>query len=139
MLARLSTPWTLALSDALGLSAPPPIHQAPLRQLDRGPRGFLGLLVEPLKREQHLAAASLLGKQNPVDDAVAVDTHLPNVPLKMARGDQTVLANFCHARQHSRSVVVGQAVDELFDRAASRRRLVIAPASANWCRTTAGG
>ena len=128
-----------AARNALLIPTPPPIRKTSLRQLDSGRGRLLRLLVEPVQRQQDLSAAAFLRKKDAVDDPITVHPDLPDITVKMAGGPQTSIADLLHAREHSRRVGVGELVNELLDRAATRWRPVVAPAPPNRRRPTGGG
>jgi hypothetical protein len=87
--------------NALLIPTPPPIRKTPLRQLDSGPGRLLRLLVEPVQCQQDLSTTVFLRKQDAVDDPISVHPHLPDIPVKMADGPQTPIANLLHAGEHA--------------------------------------
>ena len=104
---------------ALFISSSPPVGEASLRQGDRGRRGLLRLLVEPLQRKEDLATAAFRGEQDAVDHPVAVDPDLPDLAVEMAGGAQPLVADVLHSGEHGRRVVIGETVDERLDRTAT--------------------
>src|SRR5665213_2435224 len=127
-----------AARNALLIPTPPPIRKTSLRQLDSGRGRLLRLLLEPIQAQQNLSAAAFLREQDAVDDPIAVHSDLPDVAVKMTGGSQAPIANLLHAGEHSRRVGIGELVDELLDRAAPRRGLIVAPAPPDRRRLTGG-
>lgn len=115
------------MSRPLGGPATAPVTESSLRQLDRRARRLLGLLLEPVKREQDATTCALLGEQDPVDNAIAIDSDLPDVSLEVASGDQTAVADVGHAGEYRCGIAIGQRIDEFFNRTAARGRPVVAP------------
>jgi hypothetical protein len=82
-----------------------------LRQLDRGSRCLLSLLLEALERKQHAPARTLLGEQDAVDHPIAVNANLPDVPVQMSRGDQAAVADISYAGEDRGSIAVGERIE----------------------------
>jgi hypothetical protein len=78
--------WTPTSGDTPLISAPSPVRQPSFGQLDDRLRCFLGLLVEPLQRQEDLPATAFQGKQDTVDDAIAIDPYLPDVAVETPGG-----------------------------------------------------
>jgi hypothetical protein len=78
--------WAPTARDTPLISASSPVCKSSSRQLDDRLRCFIGLLVERLQRQEDLPATAFQGKQNTVDDAIAINPYLPDVAIEMPGG-----------------------------------------------------
>src|SRR5438132_10009531 len=98
------------------LTAPPtPVREPTLGQLNVSRLRALPFLIHHLQREQHLAESPLLGKEQSVNHALAVDFDLPNIASQLIDVDVAAArrTNLLHCHCDRRGILIRQFGEEL--------------------------